>query len=157
MKKTILIITILFAFIGCKPKQEVVGTKLDFKSEVAIKGNWEISEVSFVGSNMFKITSFDVADSKCFVGSKWQFISNNNKGNFALESSSCTSFTSPITWYINKDGKFVMKILNENKAKKVVEGYVLSVQNQSDSSFELVDRVNIGGKMTDVVYHFNKI
>ena len=31
-----------------------------------------------------------------------------------LNATSCTSFSSPITWYINKDGNFVMKIINND-------------------------------------------
>ena len=126
------------------------------KSEVAIKGNWTINSVNYPGSEYIKVTSFEIADSKCFVGSNWKFISNNNKGDMALNSPTCTSFNSPITWYINKDGNFVIKILNETKAKKVLDGYILKVANQTENSFQLIDKVNIGGKMIDVVYQFQR-
>jgi hypothetical protein len=143
-------------FIGCKPKQTVTNTKLDMKSEVAIKGNWSIVSVNYPGSDYIKVTSFEIADSKCFVGSNWKFVSNNNKGTMELSSATCSVFSSPITWYINKDGNFVMKILNETKAKKILEGYILKVANQTESSFQLIDRVNVGGKLVDVVYQFQK-
>lgn len=156
MKKSVLLLLLTIVFVGCKPKQTVVSTKLDTKLEVAIKGNWTIISVTYPGSDYIKVTSFDLADSKCFIGSTWKFISNNNKGEMALNNASCTSFSSPITWYINKDGNFVMKIINDTKAKKVVEGYVLSVANQTETSFQLIDKVNVGGKIVDVVYQFQK-
>ncbi len=156
MKKSVLLLLLTIVFVGCKPKQTVVSTKLDTKSEAAIKGNWTIISVTYPGSDYIKVTSFDLADSKCFIGSTWKFISNNNKGEMALNNASCTSFSSPITWYINKDGNFVMKIINDTKAKKVVEGYVLSVANQTETSFQLIDKVNVGGKIVDVVYQFQK-
>lgn len=156
MEKGLVLLLLLVAFVGCKPKQTVTSTKLDNKSEVAIKGNWTISSVTYPGSDYIKVTSFEIADSKCFVGSTWKFISNNNKGEMALTSSNCVAFSSPITWYINKDGKFVMKIINETKAKKVLDGYILSVANQTESSFQLIDKVNVGGKMVDVVYQFQR-
>lgn len=156
MKKSIILLLLAVAFIGCKPKQTVTNTKLDKKTEVALKGNWTLNAVTYPGSDYIKVTSFDIADSKCFVGSTWKFISNNNKGDMALNSSSCTSFSSPITWYINKDGQFVMKIINETKSKKVLEGYVLTVTNLTENSFHLVDKVNVGGKMIDVVYQFQR-
>jgi len=156
MKKSITLLLLTLVFIGCKPKEKVTNTKLDMKSEVAIKGNWTIASVNYPGSEYIKVTSFEIADSKCFVGSNWKFVSNNNKGDMALNSPSCTSFSSPITWYINKDGNFVMKIVNETKAKKVLDGYILKVANQTESSFQLIDRVNIGGKMIDVVYQFQR-
>ena len=156
MKKVLLLLVFAIAFVGCKPKQTVVNTKLDYKAASVIKGNWNVSNVSYRGSDYIKVTSFDIADSKCFVGSVWNFIPNNNKWNMALNSSTCTSFTSPITWYINKDGDFVMKIINETKSKKVTEGYVLKVANVSENSFQLIDKINVGGKLVDVVYEFQK-
>jgi hypothetical protein len=156
MRKSITLLILTMVFIGCKPKQTVVATKLDSKSQVAIKGNWTIASVTYPGSDYIKVTSFDLADSKCFVGSNWNFIPNNNKGDMTLTSSSCTTYSSAITWYINKDGDFVMKFLDANKAKKVVEGYVLKVANQTESAFQLVDKMNVGGKMVDVVYQFQK-
>lgn len=156
MKKIIALLLLTLVFIECKPKQTVTNTKLDMKSEVAIKGNWVLSSVTYPGSEYIKITSFEIADSKCFVGSNWKFVSNNNKGTMELNSASCPVFSSPISWYINKDGNFVMKILNEIKAKKILEGYILKVATQSESSFQLVDRVNVGGKLVDVVYQFQR-
>ncbi len=143
-------------FIGCKPKQTVTNTKLDTKTEVAIKGNWTITSVTFPGSDYIKVNSFDLADSKCFVGSTWKFISNNNKGEMALANASCTAFSSPITWYVNKDGNFVMKIINDTKAKKVLEGYVLTIANATESGFQLIDKVNVGGQYVNVTYQFNR-
>ncbi|RAR75673.1 lipocalin family protein [Flavobacterium aciduliphilum] len=156
MKKGLVVLLMMIAFTSCKPQQNVTSTKLDTKSEVAIKGNWTLSSVTYLGSEYIKVTSFDIADSKCFIGSTWKFISNNNKGEMALTSSNCPAFSSPITWYINKEGKFVMKIINETKAKNVLDGYILSVANQTESSFQLIDQVNVGGKIVDVVYQFQR-
>ena len=156
MKKIILIVLFSVAIIGCKSKS-ATSTKLDTKSEIALKGSWEITKVVYPNSDVIKVTSFDVADSKCFIGSTWKFVSNNNKGNFALNSPDCTAFTSPITWYINNEGNFVMKILDESKAKKVKTGYILRIANQTKTSFELIDVINLAGKMTDVVYKFEKL
>ncbi len=156
MKKSIALLLIAFAVFSCK-STSATSTKLDKKSEVAIKGMWILSTVTYPGSDYIKVTSFDLADSKCLAGSTWKFVSNNNKGNMALgTASACTSFSSPITWFINKEGQFVMKILDNKKAKKVTEGYVLTVANQSENSFQLIDKMDVGGKMTDVVYQFNR-
>ena len=156
MKKIILLFIFSIAIIGCKSKS-VTNTKLDVKSEVAMKGNWNITSVTYPNSDVIKVTSFDLADSKCFIGSTWKFISNNNKGNFALNSANCTAYTTPITWFINREGNFVMKILDESKAKKIKSGYVLKVANQTKTSFQLIDRIDVAGTMTDVVYQFEKL
>lgn len=156
MKKGILLMLLAVVLLGCKAKTPVTSTVVDNKTERAIKGNFILSSVNYPGSDYIKVTSFDVADSKCFVGSSWKFVSNNNKGNFALNSPNCTSFVSDITWYINKDGMFVMKIINETKSKKVKEGYILKVQNVTDTSFQLVDMSSVGGKSIEIVYEFQR-
>lgn len=156
MKKIILLFIFSVVITGCKSKS-ATNTKLDTKSEVAIKGNWNITSVTYPNSDVIKVNSFDLADSKCFIGSTWKFISNNNKGNFALNNSNCTNYSTPITWYINNEGNFVMKILDESKAKKVKSGYILRIANQTGSSFQLIDKINVAGIMTDVVYQFEKL
>ena len=58
---------------------------------------------------------------------------------------------------MNKEGQFVLKILDAGvKAKKVRDGYVLDMGAVSENSFQLIDRVQIGGKSTQVVYTFQK-
>lgn len=75
-----------------------------------------------------------------------------------LNSPDCSAFTSEITWYVNKEGQFVLKILDEGlKSKKVKTGFVLGVRNQTETSFELIDKINVGSKPTDVVYQFQKV
>lgn len=154
--KKILLFGLLVLMVSCKSKS-FTGTKLDQKTERAIKGNFTIISVTYPGSEYIKVNSFDIADSKCFEGSTWKFISNNNEGNMALTSTNCTAFSSPITWFVNKEGQFVLKVLNAGeKAKKVRSGYVLTLANQTETSFQLVDKIFVGNKATDVVYQFNK-
>ncbi|MDI1315894.1 lipocalin family protein [Flavobacterium sp.] len=155
MKKVILIAVLSVFVLGCKSKS-ATNTRLDSKTQVAMKGNWTISAVTYPSSDVIKVTSFDLADSKCFIGSSWKFISNNNKGSLVLNNASCTAYSTPITWFINKEGQFVLKVLDETKAKKIKEGYVLGVSNLTENSFQLVDKINIGGKVTDVVYQFQR-
>lgn len=131
---------------------------LDTKSQYGLKGDWTITNVSYPGSDYIKVTSFDVADSKCFVGSTWNFVSNNNKGTMNVGGSgNCPSFSSPIVWTITKTGDFTLKITEGAKAKRVTEGYFLKMRNQSENSFQLVDNVNVGGKTVEVIYQFSKM
>ncbi|QBZ99137.1 lipocalin family protein [Flavobacterium sangjuense] len=155
MKKIILISVLSVLILSCKSKS-ATETKLDSKTQVAMKGNWTITSVTYPNSSMIKVNSFELADSQCFVGSKWKFVSNNNKGNFSLNSPKCTSYSTPITWFVNKDGQFILKILDESKARKVKDGYVLKVANITDNSFQLIDQIDVVGTATAVVYQFNR-
>jgi curli biogenesis system outer membrane secretion channel CsgG len=156
MKKIILLCALSVLMFACK-STSATSTNIDSRAQIAMKGNWVISSVSYPGSQYVKVNSFQIADSDCFVGSNWKFVSNNNKGTMALTKASCTSFSSPITWFVNKDKQFVLKVLNAGlKAKKVKEGYILMLANQTPTSFQLVDKIDVAGKMTDVVYQFQK-
>jgi hypothetical protein len=142
---------------ACK-STSITSTNTNRQSQVAMKGNWVISAVTYPGSQYIKVNSFQIADSECFVGSTWKFVSNNNKGEMALTKVGCPAFSSPITWFVNEEGQFVLKVLDADiKAKKVREGYILYVANQTDTSFQLIDKIDVGGKITDVVYQFQKV
>jgi hypothetical protein len=156
MKKIFFLTVVALGLFSCKTSS-VTATKLDRSTQVGIKGSWVISSVTYPGSEYIKVNSFQLADSKCFEGSTWKFVSNNNKGNMALTKYDCPVFSSPITWFVNANGEFVLKILDAGeKAKKVRDGYVLHVANLTESSFQLIDKIDVGGKMTDVVYQFQR-
>lgn len=156
MRKAFFIVALVILISGCK-STSITNSKLDRKSQVEIKGNWTLISVDYPSSDYIKINSFQITDSNCFVGSTWKFISNNNKGEFTLNNSSCSTFSSAITWFINDEGQFVLKILDAGlKAKKVRNGFVLTIANQSQTQFQLIDKVDIGGKMTSVIYQFQK-
>lgn len=157
MKKNLFILLFLTAFIGCK-STSTINTKLDNKTERMLKGDFTITAVNFPGSEYLKVNSFNLGDSKCFVGSDWSFVSNNNKGEMKINNSNttCKDFSSPITWYVNKDGNFVLKIINDYKAKEVNSGFVLSLNNVTETSFELIDKVNVAGESKNITYTFQK-
>ncbi len=157
MRKLFLLSILTLFFVSCKSKS-VTNTAVDNKTERMMKGDWVISSVKYPGSEYIKVQSFNLADSQCFEGSNWKFISNNNKGTMALTKADCPSFSSPISWFVNKEGQFVLKVLNAGeKAKKVRDGYILNMSNQTENSFQLIDKINVGGKTTDVVYQFEKL
>lgn len=168
MKKVISLLMVALVFFACKSasntasqpvkSEPVANTKLDKSSQVTIKGDWVIKSVVYPGSDYIKVNSFQIADSKCFIGSTWHFISNNNKGNMSLTKSDCPAFSSPIVWSINKDGVFVLKIVEAGvKSKTVTQGYLLRVANQTETSFQLIDTINVGGQNKEVTYQFEKI
>ncbi len=85
MKKIIALMMVAVLLFAWQVLTSVTSTKLDRSSQVSIKGNWVITNITTPGSNYIAINSFQIADSKCFIGSTWNFISNNNKGSMNLQ------------------------------------------------------------------------
>lgn len=160
MKKFILFLCLPILLLACKSTSHVasLSQKSDRVSQVGLKGNWQITGVSYPGSEYFKVNSFQIADSKCFIGSTWNFIPNNNKGSMSLNRSECPAFSSPIVWSIDKEGKFGLKIVDAGvKAKLVTQGYLLRIANQSETSFQLIDMISVEGQNKEITYQFEKI
>lgn len=158
--KILLVLTIPVFLFSCKTTAPAAGTttQTDRKQQSDLKGNWQITGVTFPGSDYFKVNSFQIADSKCFVGSTWQFIPNNNKGSMSLTSAGCPAFSSPIVWSINKEGVFGLKFIDPGmKSKNVTQGYAMRIANQTPTSFQLIDQINIGGQQKEITYQFEKV
>jgi hypothetical protein len=161
MNRLLLLFSLTVLIFACKssgPTTKSASPNIDRTSQSGIKGNWQITNVSYPGSDYFKVNSFQIADSKCFIGSTWNFIPNNNKGSMSLNQSVCPPFSSPIVWSIDKEGIFGLKIVNPGvKAKTVTQGYLLKVANQTGNSFQLIDVIDVAGQKKDIVYQFEKI
>lgn len=155
MKKVLLtgMIGTLFA-VSCSSANQAQNARADF---MKLKGSWEISSVDY--DKQYKIKPFDEgADAQCFVGSQWNLIPNNNSGSYALAGGGdCPTVTRAIRFDVSKDKEFSFKVIDAGvKAKNVTAGYVLDFQNQTPTSFTLVQNVPFEGKILKVYYNFTK-
>lgn len=155
MKKVLLtgMIGTLFA-VSCSSANQAQNARADF---MKLKGSWEISSVDY--DKQCKIKPFDEgADAQCFVGSQWNLVPNNNTGSYALSGGGdCPTVTRAIKFDVSKDKEFSFKVIDAGvKAKNVTAGYVLDFQNQTPTSFTLVQNVPFEGKILKVYYNFTK-
>jgi len=152
MKKYLVLVLAAATFlISCTPT-------FNNKAQSKMKGDWTISDVEYKGAKGIKVTAFDDADAKCFVGSKWFFLANNYTGKYTLlGSDKCPSGTTNITWFVSPENNFQFKkVFTGEKAKKILEGYELKLENQTETAFDLVDESSVDGKRVQIVYHFVK-
>ncbi len=149
MKKVLAIGILSLAMFSCKTS---TNTKNDVPTQIKLKGEWTLTNVNYPSG--YKDTSFNVADAKCFEGSQWKFVSNNNSGTVTLNnnSSNCPQYNSKIIWNIKQDTSFNLKFIGDDKAKHVTTGYNLTVANITDNNFELIDN----STETTIVYSFVK-
>lgn len=155
MKKVLLtgMIGTLFA-VSCSSANQAQNARADF---MKLKGSWEISSVDY--DKQYKIKPFDEgADAQCFVGSQWNLVPNNNSGSYALAGGGdCPTVTRAIKFDVSKEKEFSFKVIDAGvKAKNVTAGYVLDFQNQTPTSFTLVQNVPFEGKILKVYYNFTK-
>ena len=155
MKKVLLtgMIGTLFA-VSCSSAKQSQNPRADF---MKLKGSWEISSVDY--DKQYKIKPFDEgADAKCFVGSQWNLVPNNNTGSYALAGGGdCPTITRAIKFDVNSEKQFSFKVIDAGvKAKNVTAGYVLDFQNQTPTTFTLVQNVPFEGKILKVYYNFTK-
>lgn len=152
MKKIVLLMSlVVMTAMSCSPK-------LNNAAQSDLKGNWTVTSVTYQNSDVIKVNAFGIADAKCFEGSMWNFIPNNNKGEVSINNANCPAFSSPIVWTITSNGTFTLKFVGEEvKAKNVNQGYYLTMGSQSENAFQLVDYANVAGNNVKVVYQFQKI
>ena len=155
MKKVLLtgMIGTLFA-VSCSSANQAQNARADF---MKLKGSWEISSVDY--DKQCKIKPFDEgADAQCFVGSQWNLVPNNNTGSYALSGGGdCPTVTRAIKFDVNSEKQFSFKVIDAGvKAKNVTAGYVLDFQNQTPTTFTLVQNVPFEGKILKVYYNFTK-
>lgn len=158
--KQIILLSLFFSFLtACNTTRQTEKNleEMDLASQKKLKGNWQISDVTFPDQQYYKIKSFQIADAKCFIGSQWNFVPNNNTGSLIINKMDCPQFSSPIVWSINKNGIFSFKFVSQGtKSKTVKQGFKLRIANLTNNSFQLVDDVNVEGTQKELTYQFQK-
>ena len=154
--KNLLLTGILGAGIlaSCSTAKTAQANRAEF---LKLKGDWEITRVDY--DKAYRVKPFDEgADAQCFVGSNWRLIPNNYSGSYVLNGGgSCPSVTQPIKFEVVNGNEFKFKKLLEGyKAKAVVSGYSLQLENQSTDQFSLVQNVPSNGENVRVVYNFQR-
>ncbi len=158
MRNTFLLI-ILSAFFAVSCSSSKIATE----TGRTIRGDWTITNVSISNENpaYVNINVFDEASYKCYTGSTWHLVYNNNTGYYTLNGGAdCPSWTTSIKWDIKEQSGqpyFEFKqIMQGEKPKNVTSGYQLRVAYSSENSFMLVQDIMFEGKPIQVNYTFEK-
>ncbi len=130
----------------------------------SINGNWVLQTVTVEGiAGVVKTTVFNEADLSCFIGSEWNFISNNSMGSYALvdKSKNCAQVKRFIRWSIyepeNAAKEFQFKRLDDKKnAMDNGNGYRLTVIEHGDTNLKLRSDLVFEGKKSAIIYNFVK-
>ncbi|MDO4764059.1 MAG: lipocalin family protein [Flavobacteriaceae bacterium] len=164
MRKTLLMCSFGLIALGlssCNSQRKTTPqrTKVETLSSQKLKGDWRITSIDY-DSKKFKIKPFgEGIDARCFIGSVWTLVPNNNSGAYRLSATgNCPSISQDIKFEVTKNKEFRFKKLEQNvKAKHITEGYVLQLENHHLNHFTLVQNVLFEGQNIEVRYQFEKI
>lgn len=129
-----------------------------------INGNWILQTITTEGiTGIVKTRVFNEADFGCFIGSEWNFISNNSMGSYTLvdNSKQCTPVKRYIRWSIYEPADapklFQFKRLDDKKnAMDNGDGYRLTVTEADNNSLKLKTDIVFEGHAGAVIYNFVK-
>ncbi|MBC7886784.1 MAG: lipocalin family protein [Ferruginibacter sp.] len=129
-----------------------------------INGSWNLQTINTEGINAkFTAKVFNETDLNCFVGSSWDFISNNSTGTYTLVggTTGCSTLQRNIRWSIfePKDSpkEFQFKRLDEKRnPMDDNNGFRLSVTVLDNNTMQLKSAITFEGKPGNIVYNFVK-
>jgi hypothetical protein len=155
-----LLITVLVMviFTSCSVSKEARSMKKH------INGNWILQTITAEGiTGVVKTRLFNEADLGCFIGSEWNFISNNNMGSYTLvdKNKNCPLLKRFIRWSVyepeNAAKEFQFKRLDDKKnAMDNGDGYRLTITEHGDNNLKLRSDMVFDGHAGAIIYNFVK-
>ncbi|MDR6301611.1 lipocalin family protein [Mesonia maritima] len=139
-------------------------TKIERQAERTFKGNWTLNSITYPNSNGFvDVTLFDHAKANCFRNSDWNFVSNNNQGQYNLTGADCPSGTQNFTWAVQEVNAetglydFTLKPVDEGEnARKLRTGYRLSLKSLTENNMVWEQTVSFEGNPFIIRMSFTK-
>ena len=155
MKKSILLLVIIL-LTSCGASKTVRTSKK------VIKGNWTLNTINYDTSGTLKVTLLSDASSRCFEGSTWQFIPNNNSGLYTINNGSCNTGERHFIFTIAEIDEatglydFLLKPTNEKGKSETNKGFRLRLTQLSDNSMQWQQTVTANGKPFTISMNFSK-
>ena len=154
LKIAALTIVSLLAFASCSTVKKLP-EDLSGKAHARFVGIWTLTGVNYEGTTPGTIqTIFDQGAPADFIGSTWN-LTNSGEGIYTLTNGTIQS----IFWSNNNTNGAVFqfkKLYKGDSARKVQDGYVLTVSDISAANMTLKAPVTIGNDTVYVVFSFSK-
>lgn len=158
-KYTIVLLLLFSAGLySCSSSKEARGIKSN------INGNWILQTVTADGiTGIVKTKVFNEAEFACFIGSEWNFISNNSMGSYTIVDTKkeCPSIKRFIRWSIfePKDlpKEFQFKRLDDKKNPMDDNaGFRLKIAQLDAKQMKLTSEITFDGRPASITYNFVK-
>ena len=151
MKKCILVF-ITFLFLACGASKNLRTSKK------IIKGNWNITEITYGKTGTYNVNLFNDAAKMCFEGSSWKFIPNNNKGIYTINNPDCASGDREFIFIIQEidatTGLYDFLLKPANNDTNI--GFRLTLTQLSDSFMQWQQTLTVQGEPFLINMNFTK-
>ena len=155
LQMSVMVIALITAFSSCSTVKKLPATVAG-ASRAKFVGSWKLSAVTYDGLLPGSVqTIFEQGAPESFNGSTWN-LTNSGNGIYTLTNG--TSQT--IFWsYNNSNGEIFQfkKLYQGDSARKVQEGYQLTVAGNDGNTMTLRLPVSLGDKTAYIILSFNKI
>lgn len=139
-------------------------SKIERQAQRTFKGDWTLNSVTFPENSGFvDVTLFEDVDRKCFEGSEWHFVSNNNKGEYQIFKEDCSPGKREFRWNVEETNPdsgefdFTLKPVSEGQnARKTAQGYRLNLVSLDDTQMVWEQTVSFEGEPFKIRMEFTK-
>ncbi|MBQ0787975.1 MAG: lipocalin family protein [Oceanihabitans sp.] len=137
-------------------------TKTVRQSKKVIKGDWIVDTITYSELGTYNVKLLGDASKKCFEGSTWHFIPNNNTGTYAITDLECTDGVRNFVFTIKEIDEltglydFLLKPTNEKNKSETNAGFRLNLTALSDTQMQWKQTVDLEGKPFTITINFSK-
>ena len=151
------IVFILFCLLSCGSSKTVRTSKK------ILKGQWVMTSINTSAIGDFTLTLLDDSSAACFENSSWQFIPNNNTGNYVLSGLNCNNearyfaFTIDEINEANKIYDFLLKPTDKKGKSELNYGYRLKINALTEDTMQWQQEAKVSGKTITITMNFEKL
>jgi hypothetical protein len=156
MKKIIVVVLMACVLVSCGTSKTVRTSKK------VIKGQWTLNDISYDNYGSFRITFFNDATKDCLEGSSWNFIPNNNSGNYNVLNDACETGQRNFVFTIEEVDEvtglydFLLKPTDSKLKSADNKGFRLKLNRLTDTEMEWIQYASIDGITITITMKFNK-
>lgn len=157
MKKICLMVICSFLLLSCGASKTIK------ESKKILKGSWTLDNITYNRSGTFNVTIFGDTSAECLEGSTWQFIPNNNFGNYEIMDTNCPTGKRYFIWALPGTGEndttydIILKPTDEKKNSTMDEkGFRLSISYLSEDQLQFKQKVQLEGAPFIIQMNFSK-
>lgn len=140
-------------------------TKTERQAERVFKGAWTLTSITYPNSSTFvESTLFRDATAKCFENSNWNFVPNNNQGNYSLTGAGCDDTPRSIVWSVQEVDastglySFLLKVVAEGEnARKVDTGFRVQLASLTETTMSWEQTAYYEGEPIIIRMNFTKL